>query len=161
MRVVMPILEYHPIVDGAQCQLAGLGPLLVRRGVEAHVLTRAVLGRPECESLDSLEVHRVETGPSHRLAGPRFVAAADRANHSLAADVAEDDRSGVLVEPGSPRAVAAALKGCLAEPERRLRPGQGASKTIRDGCFVKHAADRWVEKYIGLMDRTRPGRAGR
>ncbi|MBW2425480.1 MAG: hypothetical protein JRG86_14610 [Deltaproteobacteria bacterium] len=88
----------------------------------------------------------MEAGPSHRLAGPRFVAAANRASRLLAADVVEDDRSGVLVEPSSPRAVAAALEGCLAKPERRLRLGQGVCKTIRDGYCFKHTADRWVEK---------------
>ena len=104
MRAVIPILEYHAVLGGAPCQSAAVGPLFVRRGVEAYVLRRALPGQRECEPLDSLEVHCVDTGPSHRLAGPRSVAAADRATRMLAADVVEDDRSGVLVEPRSSRA---------------------------------------------------------
>ena len=34
MRVVMLILEYAPIMGGAQRQLAALAPLLVERGIE-------------------------------------------------------------------------------------------------------------------------------
>jgi glycosyltransferase involved in cell wall biosynthesis len=87
MRVAMPILEFHPIVGGAQRQLASLGPLLAQRGIEAHVLTRAVPGEPAEEELDAIRVHRLPTGAVSPLAGPRFVMEAGRMIHRLEPDV--------------------------------------------------------------------------
>jgi len=87
MRVAMPILEFHPIVGGAQRQLASLGPLLAQRGIEAHVLTRAVPGEPAEEELNALRVHRLPTGTLSPLAGPRFVMEAGRMIHRLEPDV--------------------------------------------------------------------------
>lgn len=59
MRVVMPILEYHPVVGGAQRQLRSLAPLLEARGVDVHVITRAVQGEPAREHFEGAEVHRI------------------------------------------------------------------------------------------------------
>jgi glycosyltransferase involved in cell wall biosynthesis len=64
MRVVMLILEYAPIVGGAQRQLAALAPLLVERGVEVEVWTRDVPGRPREETVDGVRVVRLPSpGP--------------------------------------------------------------------------------------------------
>jgi glycosyltransferase involved in cell wall biosynthesis len=87
MRVVMPIIEYHPVTGGAQRQLAALGPLLAQRGVEAHVLTRTVTGEPDSERLHSMQIHRLNTGSRGPLVGPRFVAAAARRIRALDPDV--------------------------------------------------------------------------
>ncbi len=59
MRVVMVILEYHPIVGGAQRQLANVAPRLAARGVEVHVITRAVIGHPARERHEGVEIHRL------------------------------------------------------------------------------------------------------
>ena len=59
MRVVMLILEYHPITGGAQRQLASLAPLLRARGAQIEVWMRAVRGLPRSESIDGVSVHRL------------------------------------------------------------------------------------------------------
>jgi glycosyltransferase involved in cell wall biosynthesis len=59
MRVVMLILEYHPITGGAQRQLASIAPLLRERGSEIEVWTRAVRGLARRESIDGVPVHRL------------------------------------------------------------------------------------------------------
>jgi glycosyltransferase involved in cell wall biosynthesis len=69
LRVAMIIQAYHPVVGGAERQLAALAPLLRARGVDVHVLTRHHPGSPRRETLDGAEVHRL---PSP---GPRAVAA--------------------------------------------------------------------------------------
>jgi NAD(P)-dependent dehydrogenase (short-subunit alcohol dehydrogenase family) len=40
----MVILEYAPITGGAQRQIEAVAPLLARRGVDVHVLTRRSRG---------------------------------------------------------------------------------------------------------------------
>ena len=68
MRVVMPILEFHPILGGAQRQLRSLAPMLRARGVDVHVITRAVAGRPAREHFEGAEIHRLPAP------GPKAVA---------------------------------------------------------------------------------------
>jgi glycosyltransferase involved in cell wall biosynthesis len=87
MRVAMPILEYPPILGGAQRQLASLGPLLAERGIDAHVLTREVPGEAREERVDGMTVHRLPTGSWSALSGPRYVAAAVREIGALEPDV--------------------------------------------------------------------------
>ena len=59
MRVVMLILEYHPIMGGAQQQLASVAPLLRARGASVEVWTRAVRGLPRSEVIDGVPVYRL------------------------------------------------------------------------------------------------------
>jgi glycosyltransferase involved in cell wall biosynthesis len=59
MRVVMLILEYHPITGGAQRQLGSIAPLLRARGAHIEVWTRAMRGLPRSESIDGVPVHRL------------------------------------------------------------------------------------------------------
>lgn len=67
----MVILEYNPIVGGAQRQLEMLAPYLQTRGVEIHVLTRRYEGLAAYEELNGVAVHR--------LAAPRPKAVASLA----------------------------------------------------------------------------------
>jgi glycosyltransferase involved in cell wall biosynthesis len=69
-----------------------------------------------------------------------------------AEDVIENERSGVLVEPGSASALEETLEACLCDGDRRMRLGQGARKTITDHYSLEHTADRWVEEYQKLLD---------
>lgn len=76
MRVVMLILEYAPILGGAQRQLAALAPLLVARGVEVEVWTRAVEGRPREELVDGVRVVRLPSPGPKASASAIFTLAA-------------------------------------------------------------------------------------
>lgn len=78
MRVAMVILEYHPVVGGAQRQLASIAPLLRERGIEVHVLTRTVEGRAHEELIDGVQVHRLPAP------GPKAVASLVFTKHALA-----------------------------------------------------------------------------
>ena len=59
VRVAMVILEYHPVVGGAQRQLRFLAPLLRERGIDLRVLTRAVPGAPRFEEVEGVPVERL------------------------------------------------------------------------------------------------------
>ena len=74
MRVVMLILEYHPITGGAQRQIAAVAPLLCAAGVAVEVWTRAVPGLPGFERIAGVPVHRL--GRAGAFASARFAAAA-------------------------------------------------------------------------------------
>ncbi|MBK8984678.1 MAG: glycosyltransferase family 4 protein [Chloroflexi bacterium] len=69
LRVDMIILEYHPIVGGAQRQLAMVAPLLQARGVELRILTRRYAGLPAYEVVAGVPVHRLPAP------GPKLTAA--------------------------------------------------------------------------------------
>jgi glycosyltransferase involved in cell wall biosynthesis len=69
LRVDMIILEYHPIVGGAQRQLAMVAPLLQAQGVDVRILTRRYAGLPAYEMVDGVPVHRLPAP------GPKLMAA--------------------------------------------------------------------------------------
>ena len=100
MRVAMVILEYAPLVGGAQRQLASLAPLLAQRGVEVHVLTRRARGLANREEIAGVPVHRLPApGPkataSLELHGRRAGATrgpASRCRARLQPVLARDDR---------------------------------------------------------------------
>ncbi|MCA9872151.1 MAG: glycosyltransferase family 4 protein [Anaerolineales bacterium] len=79
MRVDMIILEYHPIVGGAQRQLAMVAPRLQALGVEVRVLTRRYAGLPAYEEIDGIPVHRLPAP------GPKLTAALSFTLSALAA----------------------------------------------------------------------------
>jgi glycosyltransferase involved in cell wall biosynthesis len=83
----MVILEYHPVVGGAQRQLASIAPLLVDRGVEVHVITRAVEGRPRRETIDGVSVHRLAAPGPKAIASLIFTALAWLRIRALKPDV--------------------------------------------------------------------------
>jgi glycosyltransferase involved in cell wall biosynthesis len=65
VRVVMSILEYHPITGGAQSQLASVAPRIAAGGVEIEVWTRAVRGLPRFEWIAGVPVFRLgRPGPA-------------------------------------------------------------------------------------------------
>lgn len=66
----MLIQKYHPLVGGAERQLAALGPLLQARNVDIHVITRQFPGMKSFEIVDGIPVHRMP------IVGPKAVRAA-------------------------------------------------------------------------------------
>jgi glycosyltransferase involved in cell wall biosynthesis len=56
------------------------------------------------------------------------------------------EETGVLVDPGDPRSLAAAISGLLADPERRARMGAAAAADAR----ARFSLDRQVDAYLDL-----------
>lgn len=70
LRVAMIIQGYHPLVGGAERQLAAVAPLLQARGVDVHILTRRYPGLAAFEKIGGVPVHRLP------IPGPKAVASA-------------------------------------------------------------------------------------
>lgn len=79
LKVAAVILEYHPIVGGAQRQLARLAPLLQNRGVDIQVFTRRYQQLPRHEIIDGVSVQRLPAPGPKPLAGPVFMGTTLRA----------------------------------------------------------------------------------
>lgn len=76
MRVDMIILEYHPIVGGAQRQLALVAPRLQAAGVAVRILTRRYPGLPAHETIAGVPVHRLPAPGPKPMAALAFSLAA-------------------------------------------------------------------------------------
>lgn len=63
-----------------------------------------------------------------------------------------DGRDGLLVAPGDPAALAAALEALLADPERRARLGRAAGRTIAERYAIGPVADAWERLYDEILD---------
>jgi glycosyltransferase involved in cell wall biosynthesis len=74
MRVAMVILEYAPILGGAQLQLAQVAPRLRARGIDVHVLTRRVNALPAREEIDGVPVRRLPAPGGKLTASLAFTA---------------------------------------------------------------------------------------
>ncbi len=70
LRVAMIIQGYHPLVGGAERQLAAVAPLLQEQGVDVHILTRRYSGLAAFEMIGGVPVHRLP------IPGPKAVASA-------------------------------------------------------------------------------------
>jgi glycosyltransferase involved in cell wall biosynthesis len=66
-------------------------------------------------------------------------------------EIVGDDAAGVLVPPGDPQALAAAIKRLLADKPLRQRMGQAARKRIEDYFSWQAAARKTVEVYRELL----------
>lgn len=88
MRVVMLITSYHPIVGGAERQLAQVAALMCAEGVDVHVVTRIHPGLAAEETVDGVPVHRVgAAGAPKKVAAAAFIAGAVRRTAALKPDV--------------------------------------------------------------------------
>ena len=68
LKVAMLIQSYHPLVGGAERQLAALATILDNKGVEIHILTRRYQGLEPYQLINNIPVHRLP------VPGPKAVA---------------------------------------------------------------------------------------
>jgi glycosyltransferase involved in cell wall biosynthesis len=61
--------------------------------------------------------------------------------------IVENDRNGVLVNPGDVEALAAAIARLLREPARAEALGAAARDTVVQGFASADTADRWIDAY--------------
>jgi glycosyltransferase involved in cell wall biosynthesis len=62
-------------------------------------------------------------------------------------EVVRDGETGLLVPPQDPAALAAALRGLLADPERRVRMGQAGREWVHERFHWDRVAERVLEAY--------------
>lgn len=79
IRVAAVILEYHPIVGGAQRQLAQLAPMIRSHGIDLRVFTRRYPNLPSSEVINGVSVTRLPAPGPKPLAGPLFIGSTLRA----------------------------------------------------------------------------------
>ena len=72
IRIAMIIQSYHPIIGGAERQLASLSPLLADQGVEVHILTRRYTGLTAFEVIRDVPVYRLPIPKPKPLASLTF-----------------------------------------------------------------------------------------
>ena len=73
----------------------------------------------------------------------------------------DDGRTGVLVPPGDPDALAAAIRSLLADPERCARMGAAASEDIRRNFTWERTTRATTELYEEVLERHLSGSAQR
>lgn len=152
MRVVMTIIEFAPILGGAQRQLASLAPLLAARGVEAHVITRAVPGVPAHEHVAGAEVHRLAAPGAKATASPIWTGLALARIHALRPDVVH------AFSLFSPTTVAVLAERLLGVPSavKVLRGGEaGDVRRLLRKRFARpraRAIVRSVGRFVAISD---------
>ena len=72
----------------------------------------------------------------------------------------EDGRTGMLVPPGDPDALAAAIRTLLADPERCVRMGAAASEHIRTNFTWERTAQITLGLYDEVLAKRRAARVG-
>lgn len=71
-------------------------------------------------------------------------------------DIVEDQANGLLVEPGDPAALAAALKRLALDPSLASRLGEAGRRTVESRFSWEAIAERWEQLYSGLLNRESP-----
>ncbi|KUJ78102.1 hypothetical protein AVO45_09085 [Ruegeria marisrubri] len=87
MRICMVISSYHPVVGGAEKQVAQIARIMTDMGHSVRVITRRYPGLAPFETIDGVDVQRVGGGGPKTVAALRFVLGATRAIRSFAPDV--------------------------------------------------------------------------
>jgi len=140
MRVVMLITSYHPIVGGAEKQLAQVAALMRAEGVEVHIVTRIHRGLAAREDVGGAPVHRVgAAGLPKPLAAAAFLAGAVRRAVALKPDVLHCHS---LWSP--------AVAGALA---RRLTGAPLVAKPMRGGEATKIAGTPFGRTRLAWLTR--------
>jgi glycosyltransferase involved in cell wall biosynthesis len=67
----------------------------------------------------------------------------------------EDGRTGILVPPGDPEALAAAIRALLADPDRCVRMGAAASEHIRQNFTWERTAKITLDLYAEVLAKQR------
>ena len=148
IRVVMVIQEYHPIVGGAQKQLASQVNLLKNMGVDIHIITRRWPGLSPFETVRGIPVYRMLSRGPRPIAAITFIFSAVLKLFWLKPDIIH------AFELLSPSTVSVLAKWILRRPlvVKVLRGGVlGDLKKIGSGLlgrwrvpFVVNAADVFV-----------------
>jgi len=73
-------------------------------------------------------------------------------------EIIEHGRSGLLVKPGDPAALAEALDGLLARPSLRRSLGRAARQQVLDEFDLAGSADRFIGYVSSIVERHRFGR---
>lgn len=66
-------------------------------------------------------------------------------------DIVEDGTNGLLVEPGDPAALAAALERLARDPALAFRLGEAGRRTVESRFSWNAIAERWERLYSGLL----------
>ena len=148
IRVAMVIQEYHPIIGGAEQQLASQAALLKDMGVDIHGVTRRWSGLSPFEIIRGIPVHRMPSWGPRPVAALFFIFTAFFKLLWLKPDIIH------AFELLSPSTIAVLVKWFLHRPLiiKVLRGGVlGDLKKIGDGSlgrlrvpFVVRAADAFV-----------------
>ncbi|WP_226627922.1 glycosyltransferase family 4 protein [Alloyangia pacifica] len=85
LRICMIISSYHPIVGGAEKQVAQLAGLMTGQGHEVYILTRRYPGLPAAETIDGVKVRRIAMRKP--VKGMGFILGAARMVRKLEPDV--------------------------------------------------------------------------
>lgn len=85
LRICMIISSYHPIVGGAEKQVAQLAGLMTGQGHEVFILTRRYPGLPAAETIDGVKVRRIAMRKPAKGVG--FILGAARMVRDLNPDV--------------------------------------------------------------------------
>jgi glycosyltransferase involved in cell wall biosynthesis len=146
MRVVMLITSYHPIVGGAERQLAQVAGLMRDAGVDVHVVTRIHRGLAAEETVDGVPVHRVGmAGAPKPLAAAAFLVGAVRRAAALKPDVLHCHSTW---SPAMAGMIAKRLTGAplLAKPMRggEVTKLAGAALGLRRIAALARGVDRFV-----------------
>ncbi len=139
MRVVMIITSYHPIVGGAERQLAQLAQRMDAAGCEVHVVTRGHRGLAAQERFGGALVHRIPAPGPKPVAAAAFLLGAARKAAALKPDVIHCHS---LFSP--------AIAGALA---KRLRPAPLLAKPMCGGEATQIAAKRFGRARLAWLAR--------
>lgn len=80
---------FPPMIGGVETHLAILGPSLVKRGLEVHILTCPAQGRPGSEDYRGVRVYRTPLMDLNELSGDRLAACAPAIRERLTAFIRE------------------------------------------------------------------------
>lgn len=152
LRVAAIILEYHPIVGGAQRQLARLAPLMQKKGVDLRVFTRRYDQLPGQEMINGIPVMRLPAPGPKPLAGPVFIGTTLRAIRSFNPDLVHAFslfsplRAAVWAKKlwGTPVAVKILRGGELGDIQRTKKKG--------DGLHRLALYRRYVDRFITISE---------
>jgi glycosyltransferase involved in cell wall biosynthesis len=150
IRVAMIIQDYHPMLGGAQRQLAALAPLLKAQGVHVSVLTRRYSGLSSFEQVDGVPVYRLPIPGPKPVAALAFILTALPLLKRLKPNVIHAHE---LLSPTS-AAIAAKRLYHLPVVAKVLRGGSlGDIAKLKRKPFGQQriaSARRWVDKFITI-----------
>ena len=157
------LLETYPDAEfsfvGAGARLTELRRHAERSGVAAHVQflghrddVPALLAESDIFALTS----RSEAFPNSVIEAMAAGLPVVATNVGGVSELVEHGRSGLLVPPDDPRAVAAALRELMAKPERAAALGEAARRTVEARFSFDRMVRSFGELYLDLLQRRAP-----